>query len=104
MSGEYAVLIIIAVSAAIIMSVYVRRALQGRIHDANLRTMGSASLALNQNINIEYEPYYVVSTTNTDQQTDDRSYHLPGGNYFKVIDFERRTSTSGQQLEPGRAR
>ncbi|MBF0486419.1 MAG: hypothetical protein HQL16_07900, partial [Candidatus Omnitrophica bacterium] len=96
-TGEYVVMIIIAVVAITTMSLYIRRAFQGRLLDADRRIFAVATKAMNADVPMQYEPYYVVSISNTDTMTDDRTHILPDGNFSKIIDYTRTTRSNSQQ-------
>jgi hypothetical protein len=63
---EYSILIALVIGAAVAMNTFVKRGLQGRIHEAtnyhpNVTMAGSATLVFNTS---QYEPYYVDSDSN----------------------------------------
>ncbi|MDD5477960.1 MAG: hypothetical protein PHG87_07200 [Candidatus Omnitrophica bacterium] len=65
-TAEYAILIALIIAAAVGMQTYVKRGLQGRVHEAVRNTgqalpdVGGASLSFSGN---QYEPYYTESDT-----------------------------------------
>jgi len=64
-TAEYAILIALIIAAAVGMQTYVKRGLQGRIHEAVKHTgtaqdVGGATLNFSGN---QYEPYYAESAT-----------------------------------------
>jgi len=64
-TAEYAILIALIIAAAVGMQTYVKRGLQGRIHDAVKHT-GTAQEVGGANLNFtgnQYEPYYSKSDT-----------------------------------------
>jgi hypothetical protein len=81
-SGEYALLIFLVLAVLGGMSVYFRRAIQARIHDARdymisgvrVRTSGF----YDGNLYKEYEPYYSNTLANVDRRISDQTTLLPG--------------------------
>lgn len=77
---EAAIVISMAVVAIITMSTFVRRTLQGRIHDA--ARLESESAAGGGDVPMQYEPYYLESAipnqavTKTIIRTDSESHFL----------------------------
>src|SRR3989338_10909874 len=71
-TAEYAILIALVVGAVVAMQVYIRRGLQGRVHDVvNDITLGGNVEEPTKVESIftgnQYEPYYVESTAQTAQ-------------------------------------
>ena len=81
--GEYAVVIALAMAVLMMMGVFVRRALQARIHGARdymvsevrARTDG----VFNGNLYKEYEPYYLNTVAQVSRNYTDDSLLLPAG-------------------------
>ena len=78
-TAEYAILIGLVIAAAVAMQIYVKRALQGRIHRgvqflADYTGDQAANVGLAMNRYTQYEPYYLRSnfavTRYTDAQQD----------------------------------
>jgi Flp pilus assembly pilin Flp len=67
-SAEYVVMIVLVSVAIMGMMTFVRRALQGRYRDANIETVIQAASILNQDVQVEYEPYYVETTADVDSE------------------------------------
>jgi hypothetical protein len=64
-SAEYVLLISVLAIAVTAMTIYVRRALQGRMHDAVNQAAVRSAGALGQDVLLQYEPYYVNSSSDT---------------------------------------
>ncbi len=103
------VLLFLVVAAVAGMSVYVRRALEGRVRDTQIYALRQASAALKQTVPLGYEPYYAKSTAQTNQELRDESsfeyntYLLNElSNVASVKDFEQNRSvvTNSEQLAP----
>ncbi len=58
---EYVIMILLVVSVIVAMTAYMRRGLQGRIHDANRLVAKHAANAIGNSVVLEYEPYYSES-------------------------------------------
>ena len=110
-SGEYVVASVLIIAALTVMFTYVKRALQGRVYDAQRYVMKQASNALNDGVSpdktysvgMEYEPYYDVSSANADVYQKDTSHLSAGMTYNKSVDFEQRVRAVSNQLQPGAA-
>lgn len=76
-TAEYAILIALVVAAVTAMQIYVKRGLQGKVRDVvdNMST----GMALPSNGNAQYEPYYLNSTANTTQNSNDNETIATGG-------------------------
>jgi hypothetical protein len=81
-SGEYALLIFLVLAVLGGMSVYFRRAIQARIHDARDYMIGEVRARtageFDGNLYKEYEPYYIKTLANVVRRTSDRTTLLPG--------------------------
>lgn len=78
-TAEYAILIAIVVGAVVAMQVYVRRGLQGRIHDAvNYTGDVPANTTFNFSGN-QYEPYYMASESASSQLSNQQENLTRGG-------------------------
>ena len=81
--GEYVLVIFLVMAVLTAMTVYFRRAVQARIHDARdymvtevrARTTG----VFNGNLYREYEPYYGNTSARVFRSTDYEARVLPGG-------------------------
>ena len=79
--GEYVLLAVIVVAAVTAMTVYVRRALQGRVRDAVMSSAATVRTPFSMDggttfepyrgpIHLQYEPYYANRASFIDQQSD----------------------------------
>jgi hypothetical protein len=76
-TAEYAILIALVVAAVTAMQIYVKRGMQGKVKDVvdGMGTgMGYAGAVTSQ-----YEPYYLNSTSNTNQSGNDNETVAIGG-------------------------
>lgn len=104
MISEYALLLILAVTAVAAMTVYGRRALQGRIFDAQRYVIKQTATALGQPVAIEYEPYYANSSSNTDSRSAVLENVVRGQAYHnKETLTVSNTASISQQLPPSEA-
>ena len=101
--AEYVVVTFVAIGAVMAMSVFVRRAIQARVHDAQVYTTSQASNALGRPIPVEYEPYYAEMISNTAQNATDRTRFVGGNSYRKVIEQEKHVASQSLQLPPKQA-
>jgi len=97
-SAEYVLLIALVSIAIVGMTVYVRRTLQGRYRDANREVYRRASAALNNAVQIEYEPYYVNTTTDTDASSFLEERALEDGSVNRNDGLDRRSNTVSTQM------
>jgi len=99
--GEYAITIAILISALVAMTVYARRALQARMHDAKEYMVSEASQG-GVTILSEYEPYYGDSQSESSTTSDEQTVLAPG---LDTKVFSGRTEISGRtrQLPPSAA-
>lgn len=112
--GEYVLLAVIAVAVVAAMTVYIRRALQGRVRDAvmgsaaTIRTPFSADGGMTFSqydgiVHIQYEPYYANRVSVIDQQSDGvRSLRAGGSTGIFREDINDRTyiQTYSNQAPP----
>lgn len=112
--GEYVLLAVIAVAVVASMTVYVRRALQGRVRDAvmssatTVRTPFSADggttfTQYDGIVHLQYEPYYANRVSGIDQQSDGvRSLTAGGSTGIFREDINDRTyiQTYSNQAPP----
>lgn len=91
--GEYALVIFLVLAVVTGMTIFWKRAIQGRIHDARdymvdsvrQRTAGS----FNGDLYLHYEPYYTNTSATVSRSAEHTSRLLPGmssGIYVKTID------------------
>lgn len=98
--AEYVVLIMIVLAVVTAMFVYVKRTYQGRARDARRMMIRRAAMALNQNMQLEYEPYYVEAVSNRDNTSTEKSYVTAGG-YVTETESKTGTVSTSKQLPPG---
>ena len=110
--GEYVLLIFIATAAVTAMSIYVKRALQGRVRDATVVMAKTPLKYLTSDGNVfqyngimylAYEPYYENRLAVIEQQTNDTSTLSQGmssGVFKKNIDQRTYVETYSEQLAP----
>jgi hypothetical protein len=60
---EWVMTVAIAITALSLMTVYVRRAYQARIYDADTFMLSKVGNAFSNTIRLEYEPYYAETHT-----------------------------------------
>lgn len=109
---EYVVTFFLVIAVIVAMSVYVQRALQGRIYDARnyAVNMGNAACdadcraaagVTNRNLPYEYEPYYAQVNSITARRTNDQSI-LAGQAGFsrRIVNEQSSTNSESIQLPP----
>jgi hypothetical protein len=99
-AAEFVVILLIVIGALTAMTVYARRTIQARAYDAQTLAIAKASKGLGQTVLNEYEPYYTVTGTKTDQQQVDSSQVLPLGDYRKDLEITKKSETEAQQNPP----
>jgi Flp pilus assembly pilin Flp len=97
-SAEYVILIALVSVSIVAMTVYVRRTLQARYRDANRAVYMKASGVLNQEVQMEYEPYYVNTTTDTDSSSAVQERIVAGGRTNRTDALDRNSETFSTQL------
>jgi hypothetical protein len=102
-AAEYVVVIFIVLGAIAIMTVYMKRTIQARAHDAQRMALKSAAVGLNKSVLVEYEPYYVNQYTMTDQDVVDNTRIVPTGDYLKETNTLRSVTVESTQLPPDMA-
>jgi hypothetical protein len=107
MMGEYAVVIALAMAVLMTMGVFVRRAIQARIHDARdymVSEVRNRTLGLfNGNLYKEYEPYYINTAAEVTRSHTDTSGLLPGGSsgiFLKTFDETTSATISSETAPP----
>ena len=83
-TAEYAILIGLVIAAAVAMQIYVKRALQGRIHRsvqymADYTGDQAGNVGITMGRSTQYEPYYLRSSFNVTRDTDMQEQVLKGG-------------------------
>jgi len=95
-TAEYAILIAIVIGAAVGMQVYVKRGLQGRVHDAVGYVEGNAGGATLFTGN-QYEPYYSTSAMTSTRDASVRDGMAAGGVVTKTIVGQDVSTRTGLQ-------
>lgn len=106
--GEYALTILLVVMVLTAMTVYVRRVIQARVFDARRYMIEQVKTAPNLigTIYLEYEPYYVNSTTDRDMYQDEQKNLVGGGRtgiFRKYFNEGTASATTSVQLPPSNA-
>jgi hypothetical protein len=99
-SAELVVTFILVVAAVLALSTYVRRTLQARTRDAMVYTRGEAATALQDNITLQYEPYYVQVESNITQSSSDTSNIVSGGDLIRNVSQRKAMTSTSSQLAP----
>lgn len=85
-TAEYAILIALVIAAAMAIQTYVKRGLQGRVHDAvakyatDTSTIGTTG---------QYEPYYLKSDYTTTTDSSQVNSELNGGGWTRDSQSEK---------------
>ena len=76
-TAEYAILIALVVAAVTAMQIYVKRGMQGKVKDV----VDGMGVGMNYGgpVTSQYEPYYLSSTSTTDQTGGDHEQVAIGG-------------------------
>lgn len=69
-TAEYAILIALIIGAAVAMQTYIKRGIQGRVHD---EVMDMAAQTPELGSTKQYEPYYLDSSFTVDTQKDEKT-------------------------------
>ena len=107
MLSEYVTIVVVVIASITAMTVYFRRSLQARIHDAHVGMVKEVAARTNGiyngNIYYEYEPYYVE--TNVDRSVDSTviERHHEFGNYERVLDEKVTVQSESEQKAPWEA-
>ncbi len=102
-TAEYAILIAIVIGAAVAMQVYVKRGLQGRVHEV-VRSVGDATLTdgtdtvVNPLTGNQYEPYYNRSALTSTRDTTMTDSMAAGGAAAKAVGSDISTRTGTQDV------
>jgi len=91
-TAEYAILIALVIGVAVAMQTYVKRGIQGRIHD-EVKDMATQTASLGTTN--QYEPYYLDTTTTTSTDWDTRGQ--TGTAKSPTISVNSQTTQSGTQ-------
>jgi hypothetical protein len=114
--SEYVMIFFVVIAAAVAMTVFVQRGIEGRVHDARnsminaIVSSGACDAdcvqAAGGNIRYEYEPYYTQALSDVSQnQTDNRGARpgnpqVLGAAYFNSTNEETATTTFSCQFPP----
>jgi hypothetical protein len=104
--AELVITFVVVALAISMMSVYVRRAMQGRVRDFVVYTRDEASNALANSdgylyaVALQYEPYYINSVATVGQEASDTSTIAANGEYTKTFSQTRSADSTSQQLAP----
>jgi hypothetical protein len=107
--SEYVMVFFVVIAAAVAMTLFVQRALEARIHDArdfmidsvtnsgacDANCLNAAGLTGNQ-IPYEYEPYYSVAISNSQQNQQDFTSAQPGSAQAIGAIYNRSLSDNSQ--------
>ena len=99
-TAEYAVLIALVIGAVVIMQVYVKRGIQGRVKDV-VDHVGEGGTVGNVQFNfsgLQYEPYYANSNS-TSSQNMGETQNLNEGGTFNIQSTAQ--STMNKQATTG---
>ena len=112
--SEYAIMFFVVIGVVSAMSIYVRRALQARIHGArDLMTKsvanyyGGAYNGKRTKVFYEYEPYYVQTNSDSISSSDDEERLLAGGTtgiFTKNLNATNDVQTNSEQFPPWMAK
>lgn len=105
--GEYVVVIFMVLAVIVAMTVYFKRAIQARLHDARdymvndvrQRTAGS----YNGELYLHYEPYYTNTIATVARDASSTTRILPGassGIFRKVIDETTSVQVNSETAPP----
>ena len=105
--GEYVLVIFLVMAVLTAMTVYFRRALQARIHDARDYMIGEVRVrtagVYNGNLYKEYEPYYGNTAARVFRSMDDEIRVLPGGSsgiFQKIYDGTVSVQVNSETAPP----
>lgn len=105
--SEYALTLFLVVGVLTAMTVYIRRVLQARIFEARTYMFNTVKSAPHVGkLKMEYEPYYVQTTSMTDETHSEELKTLGGGHtgiFRKTFEDEMRVQSNSVQLPPANA-
>jgi hypothetical protein len=100
-SAEIVITFLVVIVAATAMATYVRRAMQGRTRDLVIYARDEAAGVLGDgNVVLQYEPYYVNSIAQADQQSTATININATGGYNKNSFTDRAVFANNEQLPP----
>jgi Flp pilus assembly pilin Flp len=98
-TAEYAILLGLVIAAVVAMQVYVKRAIQGRVH-RSVQWMANQAASANTTIGMsnttQYEPYYLQSDFNVTRNQNAQQNLIVGGGY-NALDTSTSNRTAGYQ-------
>lgn len=97
--AEVVITFVVVVTAMVLISTYVRRALQGRARDTIIYTRDEAAQALGSDILLQYEPYYINSTADV-RQSSTSQIETIGAEFVQTTDQSRTMQSNAIQLAP----
>jgi cell envelope opacity-associated protein A len=101
--GEYAVAILLVITALTTISVYFRRAIQARMYDARNYMGKQATANAVVGASTEYEPYYTDTKATTKTSTNSKTEILAGGTsglFRKTINNSTDVNAVSKTLPP----
>ena len=111
--SEHVMIFFVAVAAVTVMTTYVQRSLEARIHDVRNFVVNSANSACDANcqeatgnkISYEYEPYYTKMSTTARHNSSETHGITPGkprviGSIYSKSNNEQTNSVSTSNLLP----
>ncbi|MFH0753754.1 MAG: hypothetical protein V2A70_04245 [Candidatus Omnitrophota bacterium] len=99
-SVEYVLMILMFMAVIMIMTVYVRRALQARIQDASTTAVNRAAQVSQTTVLPEYEPYYSETTSETDRSLVKEERITPAGTMIKAMTSMMGSKGNSKQAAP----
>jgi chloramphenicol 3-O-phosphotransferase len=91
----------LVVVVIVAMSTYVRRTMQARVRDAVIFTRDEASSALGgANVTLQYEPYYALAVSETNQASTDKVNIDTNGDFIRNTSQGRVVVSNSVQLAP----
>ncbi len=99
---QYVLTFFIVVGFVAAMSIYIRRVIQGRIHDARGFMVSTVNAVYEGNVYAEYEPYYL--NTETQRAFDSTEIRRELNDYRYDVDQATTTQTTATQAPPKDAR
>ena len=77
--AEYAIVLMVVITAIVAMQIYVKRGLQGKVRDVSDNVGAGLIAAGYAKTTNQYEPYYAQSNYNTTQDQNVNEQYLAGG-------------------------
>lgn len=97
-TAEYAILIALVIGAAVAMQTYIKRGIQGRVHD-EVADMAAQTPELGSTR--QYEPYYLDSSYTVDTKKDTKTKTGTAKNPTMGVDLEVEQSGKQTLSAPG---